>query len=1046
MGTSTPHFPTIPGFEIQRLLGMGGMGMVYLARQTAVDRLVALKLIRPETMTPAALARLRVEGEALARLRHPHFVPVYAVGESGEQGWIALEYVQGPDLAEVLGGIPLPAGQAASLVCVLASALQAAHDAGIVHRDLKPGNILLDPCRRVPVEGEACLLREGSYLPRISDFGLARLTDQSQGQTRSGEILGTPEYMSPEQAQGQGNRATPASDVHALGAILYECLTGRPPFHGPTPFDTLVQVLTEPPVPLRRIRPEVPRDLEIVCLKCLRKNPAQRYSSARELAEDLGRYLRGEVIKERAPTLWEEIRMQGHQQPWLAVATRIIGLFFGLLLIAGPFFGEATPVWLAFLCFLVPLALFLRPSRRTLGVSLLGLGAGALLTWINAPRMVEPLMFPMFAAIGCGLGGIASLTARYWRRSVLETLPAALTGAFVGALAVVPVCVAQRWMTTPLFPIFFLSGGALGALAFAVGVARFLARKDQRRWQLRAQFVRPTVKPSERSAQVAETTAPFPDEPAHARQERGNGLPILAGYEMIRPLGRGGMGVVYQARERATNRLVAIKMVRPGEDLNPVARERFLAEARAAGRMRHPNLVEVYDLVEQHGRLFLVMEFIDGTSLDQADLPQPPPVEEVVRWMITLAQALHHAHRAQIIHRDLKPHNVLLDREGGLHVTDFGVARLLDRTEGMTNTGDMLGTPAYMAPEQAEGRSHEADPATDVYGLGTILYYLLTGRAPFGGSNPLLVLQKVRTEEPVPPRQFQPACPPILEAICLKCLKKDPKERYRSASGLASDLERFLTGQSTEARPFPWWRRALAHELPMRIGGQPITVALLLLINSALLGPFVLIRLYPQSAVGYLAFLLALLGLLYHDRRLRARRPLFRVPTPWNEDAPIAAVQRHWNGAITLPLQALRFPPECCSCLQPTEGVFYLPLADQEHTVALHVPYCAQCRLKAMRWRRNCVLGLTGVCLLLLGWWVVWLIRDRSDLWSLIALVLGVGVAFFLGGGLVVRMLQRSPVSGRRYSWKKATVTLRFRCTTYAERVIARTGEERKAL
>ncbi len=225
----------------------------------------------------------------MARLEHPHIVQVHEVGELNGQPFLALEYIDGGTLEQKLAHKPQPARDTAALVEKLARAIHAAHQCGIVHRDLKPANVLLTS------KGE----------PKISDFGLAKRLDSNSSNTCSGTILGTPSYMAPEQARGQAGRVGPAADCYALGVILYEMLIGRPPFQGATKLETIEQVCEQEPVPPRRLQPRVPRDLETICLKCLRKDPLHRFASALELADDLRRFLDGKPIKARPVKPWE---------------------------------------------------------------------------------------------------------------------------------------------------------------------------------------------------------------------------------------------------------------------------------------------------------------------------------------------------------------------------------------------------------------------------------------------------------------------------------------------------------------------------------------------------------------------------------------------------------------------------------------------------------------------------------------------------------------------------------------------------------------------
>jgi WD40 repeat protein len=281
----------VPGYEVLGELGRGGMGVVYAARQINADRVVALKMLLAGGHAGDALrGRFKVEAEAIARLQHPNIVQVFEVGEKDGLAFFSLEFCPGGTLAERLRGGPLTPAAAAPLVETLARAIHAAHTAHVLHRDLKPANVLLaGGGRDAPLE---------RLTPKVSDFGLARKLDV-EGPTYSGDILGTPAYMAPEQAAGQTREQGPAVDVYALGVLLYECLTGRPPFRAATVLETLQQVEHAEPVAVRRLAPAVPRDLETICHKCLQKEPRKRYASAAALADDLRRFQRGEPIHAR---------------------------------------------------------------------------------------------------------------------------------------------------------------------------------------------------------------------------------------------------------------------------------------------------------------------------------------------------------------------------------------------------------------------------------------------------------------------------------------------------------------------------------------------------------------------------------------------------------------------------------------------------------------------------------------------------------------------------------------------------------------------------
>jgi serine/threonine protein kinase len=299
--------PVVPGYEVLGRLGRGGMGVVYQARQVGLGRLVALKMVLAGPHAgEEELARFRREAEAVARLQHPHIVQIYEVGQHDGLPFLSLEFVDGGSLDGRLAGGPVAAQPAARLLEVVARAVHYAHERGIVHRDLKPANILLQRKSETPnpksEQGGAVSdlgFRLSDFEPKVTDFGLAKRLDRQTARTRTGAVLGTPPYMAPEQASGGTGHVGPAADVYALGAILYELLTGRPPFQAATPMDTIMQVLSAEPVPPGRLAARVPRDLETVCLKCLEKDPQKRYASARELADDLGRFLRGEPVAAR---------------------------------------------------------------------------------------------------------------------------------------------------------------------------------------------------------------------------------------------------------------------------------------------------------------------------------------------------------------------------------------------------------------------------------------------------------------------------------------------------------------------------------------------------------------------------------------------------------------------------------------------------------------------------------------------------------------------------------------------------------------------------
>jgi WD40 repeat protein len=338
-GPVRPEIPAVPGYEIVQELGRGGMGVVYKARQLGLNRLVALKMILAGPHAGVKdLARFRMEAEAVARLRHPHIVQIHDIGEADGRPYLALEFVE-DSLGRRLRGDPQPLAPAAALVETLARTLHFAHQNHIVHRDLKPANILLQrkaDLQNPQAEPESWSLFSDAHFqiadfePKVTDFGLAKRLDEKTSGATSGEVVGTPSYMAPEQAAGKAGQIGPATDVYALGAVLYEMLTGRPPFKGATPLDTLVQVLHEEPVKPGRLRPGLPLDLETVCLKCLEKEPGRRYSSALALADDLQRFRKGKPILARPVGAAERAWKWARRRP--LTAALLVGVVLSTLL------------------------------------------------------------------------------------------------------------------------------------------------------------------------------------------------------------------------------------------------------------------------------------------------------------------------------------------------------------------------------------------------------------------------------------------------------------------------------------------------------------------------------------------------------------------------------------------------------------------------------------------------------------------------------------------------------------------------------------------
>jgi serine/threonine-protein kinase len=342
----------------------------------------------------------------------------------------------------------------------------------------------------------------------------------------------------------------------------------------------------------------------------------------------------------------------------------------------------------------------------------------------------------------------------------------------------------------------------------------------------------------------------------------------IGSYEILGVLGRGGMGVVYKAHQPSLKRTVALKMILDAA-AEPTALARFKAEAEAVAQLQHANIVQIYEIGEHEGRPYLSLEYVDGGTLAKRLARMLPMPREAAQLVEMLARAMHAAHQRGIVHRDLKPGNVLLTADGMPKISDFGLAKQTrDQASGespMTRTGDVLGTPSYMAPEQAAGQTRLVGPATDVYALGVILYEMLTGKTPFGADTAVAAIRRLLTEEPVRPSRIQPYVPRDLETICLTCLEKKPQRRYASAEALADDLRAFLAGDNIRARPASGLER-----LVRWARRRPTAAALAAVALVALAGALVGAWMQSAIAVGSVAVLSLLLAAWWYNARLQS--------------------------------------------------------------------------------------------------------------------------------------------------------------------------------
>jgi serine/threonine protein kinase len=585
----------VPGYTILGELGRGGMGVVYRARQDSLNRPVALKLLRDGALAgPRERARFRIEADAAARMRHPNIVAIYEVGEHQGRPYFAMELVEGGALDKYLAGRPQPAAQAAVFVRALALAIEHAHSRNVIHRDLKPANILLVSASATSAGGESEDARPTKldsaltdYQPKITDFGLAkRLDSQSTAWTQEGAVLGTAGYMAPEQAAGRVHDIGPPTDVYALGAILYEVLTGRPPFAADSWNQAIEQVVRDEPTPPARLRPDVPDDLDTVCLKCLEKEPARRYPSATALAEDLGRFL------------------------------------------------QSKPV------------------------------------------------------------------------------------------TAVPLSAAER-------------------------LARLAARD---------------------------------------------------GYQLGEEIGRGPRSTIYRALYGPLNQPVALKVFTRGICTREAWEAKLRRDAELRAALAHPNIVPVHRGGWWDGAPYLAVEHVPQGGLLIKLGGKRLAIRQALLLVEQLAQLVRYLHRQGVVHGNLKPTNVLLAAAEIPRVTDFHTTSGLHLGSLPADDDPPTGV-AYLPPEMIQNPGAEPRQYTDIYGLGAILYELLTGRPPFTGATAREVTGQVREQDPQPPSQLNPEVPPLLCACCLRCLRKDPWRRYTRAYDLLMRLRYLLDNSEPPAAP-----------------------------------------------------------------------------------------------------------------------------------------------------------------------------------------------------------------------------------------------------
>ena len=781
-----------PRFRVLRGHARGNLGEVLVAHDEELNREVALKRIRAERDDPRGRSRFVLEAEITGGLEHPGIVPVYGRGH-GDDGrpYYAMRLIQGQSLRQAidrLHGDDRPARDPNGWILDLrrllgrfvavCNAVAYAHSKGVLHRDLKPSNIMLGDYGETLVVDWGLAKRLDRPDPAAPP-ALPPRGDPEETATWMGTILGTPAYMSPEQAWGRIDWLAPASDVYGLGATLYCLLTGRAPC-AETDVEDAVRAARRGDFPApSELNPHVPPALEAICLKAMSLWPVDRHHSARDLADELERWLADEPILayREAVTVYDRLVQAQPERPnyrdgrarsrtHLGIALQVLGRY--------PEAEAALRDAIADYQVLVDAHPHVTSYRE-------GLAAG----YSNLGRILM------------ALGGADQEAAKAAYRAAFAEYERLVKAA--------PQALDYRTNLGNLLVTLGRTGDLVQQTLGRPGAAGPGAVVD-------TVDLRPAPTPAAGPAPVV-----GPDEGEDQFGFR---------YQILRLHARGGLGVLWIVHDRELHRDVALKALRPDQADHPEARRWFLKEGQIAAQLEHSHIVPVYDLGRtMGGRPFYTMKFVPGMTLrtwvevsrQRAGALDLEDLRRMLEALLRVCDAIGYAHARGVIHRDLKPSNVLIGGYGEVMVSDWGLARLVDRggdaaagpgpvtdssDAGTTLFGTVLGTPAYMAPEQARGGRDGVDERTDVYGLGAILFEVLTGRPPHlrRGESVAETIQGILTGPTPRARDVDPAVPGPLDAICARAMAREPSGRYSDPAALAADLRRWLVEPAPRGR------------------------------------------------------------------------------------------------------------------------------------------------------------------------------------------------------------------------------------------------------
>jgi serine/threonine protein kinase len=779
------YLPEQCRFALSRVHKEGGLGRVWVARDARLNREVAFKEIKPlHAASPEARRRLLQEAQITGQLEHPNIVPVYEFGRwpASDEPFYAMKFVQGQTLGEAVAayhaarraGAPDGPGrrQLLSAFVSVCQAVAYAHARGVIHRDLKPANVVLGPFGEVIVLDWGLAKVLGRPEP---DGGLSQVSLSAEARAEASSArgrLGTPAYMAPEQADYRLDLVDRRTDVYGLGAVLFEALTGRPPHEGIDTDAVCRRIVADETPRARAVEPSVPAALDAICARAMAKDRAGRYAGVSELAEAVRRWLEDEPLAAYRDFVTElEKLVRDHP--------------------AVPDYREQ-----------------LARNRVNLGLVLGGMGraAEAEAVFRTAISEYEALTaaHPRAPAYRADLAAARVHSSRalvaQGRRAEAEQAQREAAADYEQLMAADPR--AQDYHSNLASVMLTLAPGALQAPPPAA------------------------PNPTQPGTVDFRAEGPTAGETLHDRDT----AEVHGRFTLLQQYASGGMSRIWAARDNDLNREVAIKELLDGAGHDRDAHRRFLREAQIAAQLEHPSIIPIYGLGHrsQSAAPFLIMRLVRGPTLQQAIAEHhrgaagPAAAAGLHRLLgafVKVCQALDYAHRHGVVHRDPKSANVLLGADGEVLVADWGLAKLVGREDppavgvseradvGATHTGTVMGTPAYMAPEQVQGLAQQIDARTDVYVLGSVLFEILTGQVPHAGRPLPEVLERVGKGPPPRARSVNPAVPPALDAICAKAMAHAQADRYPSAAELGRDVERWLAGEAVSVYAEPWFQR-----------------------------------------------------------------------------------------------------------------------------------------------------------------------------------------------------------------------------------------------